>query len=88
MRRGGGEESKERGKGLDTGGTVGRSGWATHGGLNFILEGMLPLKGFPAEKGDVNVIIITAFSVIGLECVLCLGLRTVPPSSHHSPGER
>ena len=73
----------EKGKGLDPGGTVG-----PRMGLGFVLEGMLPLKGFPAEKGDVNVIIITAFSVIGLECILCLGLRTVPPSSHHNPGER
>ena len=84
VRRGGGEESKEKGKGLDLGGTVG----VMHGGLGFILGGMIPLKGFPAEKGDINVIIITAFSVIGLECILCLGLRTVPPSSHHNPGER
>ena len=50
-----------------------------HGGVNFILEGMLPLKGFPAEKSDINVIVITASSLICLEGILCLGLRTVHP---------
>lgn len=53
--------------------------WVMHGGLNFILEGMLPLKGFPAEKSDINVTVITASSLICLEHILGLGLRTVHP---------
>lgn len=69
------KESKERGKGPDPGEPVGPAS----GGWILILEGMLPLKGFPAEKSDTNVIIITASSPTCLKHILCLGLRTVHP---------
>lgn len=41
-----------------------RACWVMCGGLDFIWEGMWPLKGFLAGKSDINVIIITASSHI------------------------